>query len=153
MRPLLLLTAVLGAWLAQTVLLRASECPESLARRPPVEAAIEHAFGFRLHPVMGSAVFQRSIVFRTNSGSLVRTVRGGRVALLETQPQIGQFVWVRQRDGSELRYGPLSQIRVRTGRCVAAGASLGRTTSSPFTFALWWNGKWIDPAPLLGAGQ
>lgn len=144
---------LIASTFVQPVLARALDCPESLARRLPVEAAIERPFGFRLHPVMGVAVFQPNIVFGTSSGRLVRAVMGGRVGLIEARPHTGKVVWVRQSDGSEQRYGPLSQIHVQTGRCVAAGAILGRTTSSPFTFSLKWKGRWIDPAPLLGDGQ
>lgn len=153
MRPLLLLSAALGAMLVQPASACASECPEGVARALPVKAAIERPFGFRLHPVMGIAVFQPSTVFRTRSGQVVRTVLGGRVVLRETKPGIGRFVWIRQRDGSELRYGPLARARVGVGRCVLPGALLGRTTTSTFTLALWRNGQWIDPAPLLGDGR
>lgn len=153
MRPLLLLSAVLGAMLAQPASARASECPEGVARPPPVKAAIERPFGFRLHPVMGSAVFQPSIVFRTSSGRAVRAVMGGRVTLLETKPGIGRFVWIRQRNGSELRYGPLAHARVGAERCVLPGVTLGRTTSSPFTLSLLRDRQWNDPAPLFGGGR
>ena len=141
--------AVLGPLLLQPVAGHASDCPEGVARPRPVKAPIEHRFGHRLHPVIGMAVFQPNMVFRTLSGQAVVTVRAGRVEPVEAT-RIGRFVRIRQRDGSELRYGPLSQLRVRAGRCVAAGARLGWTTSSPFTLALRRNGEWIDPAPLLG---
>jgi murein DD-endopeptidase MepM/ murein hydrolase activator NlpD len=147
--PLLRLAVVLGALLAQPVSVRASECPEGVARLP-VKAAIDRPFGFRLHPVIGMAVFQSSAVFRTRRGQIVRTVWGGRVMPRETKPRVGRFVWIRQHDGSELRYGPLSHPRVRAGQCVAAGATLGRTTSSPFALAIWRDGVWIDPAPVFG---
>jgi len=149
MNSIRLLAAVMGALLLQPVSLRASDCPEGVPRPLPVKAAIEHPFGFRLHPVIGMAVFQPNMVFRSLSGQVVRTVRGGRVEPVEAT-RIGRFVRIRLHDGSALRYGPLSQLRVRAGRCVAAGARLGRTTSSPFTLALRRNGQWIDPAPLLG---
>ncbi|RUP04285.1 MAG: M23 family metallopeptidase [Mycobacterium sp.] len=146
------LAAVLGPLLLQPVAGHASDCPEGVARPRPVKAPIEHRFGHRLHPVIGMAVFQPNMVFRTLSGQAVVTVRAGRVEPVEAT-RIGRFVRIRQRDGSELRYGPLSQLRVRAGRCVAAGARLGWTTSSPFTLALRRNEAWIDPAPLLGGGR
>ncbi|PZQ86880.1 MAG: hypothetical protein DI534_16005 [Leifsonia xyli] len=149
MRSALLLAAVLGTLLLQPVLAHASDCPEGVARPLPVKAPIEYRFGHRLHPVIGMALFQPNMVFRSLSGQVVRAVRGGRVEPVETT-RIGRFVRIGQRDGSALRYGPLSQLRVRAGRCVAAGARLGRTTSSPFTLALRRNEQWIDPAPLLG---
>lgn len=149
MRSALLLAAVLGPLLLQPVLVHACDCPEGVARPLPVKAPVEHRFGHRLHPFIGMALFQPNMVFRSLSGQVVRAVRGGRVEPVETT-RIGHFVRIRQRDGSALRYGPLSQLRVRAERCVAAGARLGRTTSSPFTLALRRNGAWIDPAPLLG---
>ena len=152
MRSACLLATVLGPLLLQPVPVHASDCPEGRARPLPVKAPIEHRFGHRLHPVIGMAVFQPNMVFRTLSGQVVVTVRGGRVEPVEAT-RIGRFVRIRQRDGSELRYGPLSQLRVRAGRCVAAGARLGRTTSSPFTLALRRNERWIDPAPSMGEAR
>lgn len=153
MRPLLLLFAVLGSLLAQPAPTRASECPQGVARPRPVKAAIDHPFGFRLHPVMGMAVFQPSTIFQTRSGQLVRAMLGGRVVLSETKPRGGRFIWIRQTDGSELRYGPLAHTRVGVGPCVLPGAILGRTTSSAFTLALRRNGAWIDSAPLFKDGR
>lgn len=152
MRPASLLAAVLGPLLLQPVAGHAADCAEGAPRPLPVKAPIEHRFGHRLHPVIGMAVFQPNMVFRTLSGQAVVAVRGGRVEPVEPT-RIGRFVRVRQRDGSALRYGPLSQLRVRAGRCVAAGARLGRTTSSPFTLALRRNERWIDPAPLMGEAR
>lgn len=153
MRPLLLLSAALGAMLVQPASACASECPEGVARALPVKAAIERPFGFRLDPVMGTAVFQPSMVFRTRSGQEVRAVSSGRVVLNETKPRGGRFVWIRQMDGSEVRYGPLAHTHVVVARCVLPGALLGRTTTSMFTLALRRNGAWIDPAPLFGDGR
>lgn len=152
MRPACLLAILVGGLLVLPVSLQAAECPEGVPRPLPVRAAVERPFGHRLHPVIGMAVFQPNMVFRTLSGQVVVTVRGGRVEPIEAT-RIGRFVRIRLRDGGALRYGPLSRISVRAGRCVAAGARLGRTTSSPFTLALRRNGQWIDPAPLLGEAR
>lgn len=152
MRPFVVLSAALGALLVQPASVRASACPEGVARRLPVKAAIERPFGFRLHLVMGVAVFQPSIMFRTSSGRVVKAMMGGRVTLLETKPHIGRFVWVLQRDGSELRYGPLSHTHLHIGEWVLAGGQLGRTTSSAFMLAMRRGGKWIDPKSSLGCG-
>ena len=84
MRPFVVLSAALGALLVQPASVRASACPEGVARRLPVKAAIERPFGFRLHLVMGVAVFQPSIMFSTSSGRVVKAMMGGRVTLLDS---------------------------------------------------------------------
>ena len=65
--------------------------------------------------------------------------------------QVAGVVWVTVDHGGGLRtsYGPLRRVAVRRGGTVAAGAVLA-VAAGPLHFGVRVDGRYVDPAGLLG---
>lgn len=113
-------------------------------RRSPVEALIARPFGIGLRPLSLTPVLHPSVVYVTRPGLTVRALGNGWVASWQSAGRRGSHLWITQRDGQRLRYGPLS-TRLRPNTLVQAGAVLGTTLRTHLTLRGLRHGRWVDP--------
>lgn len=94
--------------------------------------------------------------YAATTGTVVRAVADGRVALAEDQYFAGQAVYVDHGDGLVSMSFHLSERLVATGDEVTRGQPIGkvgatgRVTGPHLHFGLRWRGARVDPDRLLG---
>lgn len=96
-----------------------------------IPAAITSAFGWRIHPVMGSGRFHAGTDLGAPQGTPVLAAFSGKVAIADFVGGYGLAVVVRhQKDTEETLYGHLSEIFVKPGETVKQGEVIGRVGST-----------------------
>jgi murein DD-endopeptidase MepM/ murein hydrolase activator NlpD len=128
----------------------AGEAPEpALARLP---GRVSSDFGWRRDPLSGTNRFHRGVDIAAAYGSEVPAAAEGKVVFSGTQGGYGNLVVVRHEGGTETRYAHLSQLDVREGDVIRAGAIVGRVgqtgraTGPHLHFEVRDEGQPVDPS-------
>ncbi len=96
-----------------------------------IPAAITSAFGWRIHPVMGTSRFHAGTDLGAPQGTPVLAAFSGKVAIADFMGGYGLAVVVRHsKDTEETLYGHLSEIFVKPGETVKQGEVIGRVGST-----------------------
>jgi murein DD-endopeptidase MepM/ murein hydrolase activator NlpD len=96
-----------------------------------IPAPITSAFGWRIHPVTGDRKFHNGTDIGAPLGTPVLAAFAGRVVLAEAMGGYGLAVVLEHNQGTqETLYAHLSEILVKPGDVVQAGAILGRVGST-----------------------
>jgi murein DD-endopeptidase MepM/ murein hydrolase activator NlpD len=96
-----------------------------------IPAPITSAFGWRIHPVTGDRKFHNGTDIGAPLGTPVLAAFAGRVTLAEAMGGYGLAVVLEHDQGKqETLYAHLSEILVKPGDVVQAGAILGRVGST-----------------------
>lgn len=137
----------------------ASGRPSGAAVARPVVGTIPVAGGFGTRSVSGCGACStnhRGLDFAAREGTAVVAAMPGRVVAAGPLGGYGNQVLLQHPDGSETRYGHLSQIGVRVGQAVTAGERIGAvgntgvSTGAHLHFEVLRGGVAIDPAMWLG---
>lgn len=124
----------------------------------PVAGAIPAAGGFGSRWVRGCAscsTNHQGLDFAAPTGTAVVAAMSGRVVSAGVFGGYGNQVLLQHADGSQTRYGHLSQIGVGVGQSVAAGERIGAvgntgvSTGSHLHFEVIVGGTPVDPAVWL----
>ncbi|WIB78185.1 peptidoglycan DD-metalloendopeptidase family protein [Curtobacterium sp. MCPF17_002] len=124
----------------------------------PVAGTIPIAGGFGSRWVRGCAscsTNHQGLDFAAPTGTAVVAAMSGRVVSAGVFGGYGNQVLLQHADGSETRYGHLSQISVRAGQTVAVGERIGAvgntgvSTGSHLHFEVILGGTPVDPATWL----
>ncbi len=141
------------------VLRRAAELsariePAGVGYEWPVWGRISSRFGWRSISVAGNR-FHGGIDIAADSGTPVRTARGGVVSRAGWVGAYGYLVSIDHGGGWETRYAHLSRIDVRVGQRLAQGAvlglvgSTGASTGPHLHFEVRHEGRALDPLGFL----
>jgi murein DD-endopeptidase MepM/ murein hydrolase activator NlpD len=122
----------------------AADTPPACLRPPVVGPVIDP---FRA-PACTWCPGNRGIDYGVPAGTVVHAAAAGTVSFAGA---VAGTVWVTlgHAGGVASTYGPMMSLAVRRGTVVSAGEVLG-TTSGAFHFGVRLDGRYIDPAPLLG---
>lgn len=124
----------------------------------PVVGTIPAAGGFGSRWVRGCAACSTNhhgLDFAAPTGTAVVAAMSGRVVAAGVLGGYGNQVLLQHADGSQTRYGHLSQIGVRVGQSVPAGERIGAvgntgvSTGSHLHFEVILGGTPVDPAVWL----
>lgn len=124
----------------------------------PVVGTIPAAGGFGSRWVRGCAACSTNhhgLDFAAPTGTTVVAAMSGRVVAAGVLGGYGNQVLLQHADGSQTRYGHLSQIGVRVGQSVSAGERIGAvgntgvSTGSHLHFEVILGGTPVDPAVWL----
>jgi murein DD-endopeptidase MepM/ murein hydrolase activator NlpD len=112
---------------------------------PPVVAPVIDPFRA---PACTWCPGHRGIEYGTRPHTVVRAAAAGKVSFAHS---VAGSVWVTVVHAGDLAssYGPMARVDVRRGDSVRAGQSLG-TSVGALHFGLRLDGRYVDPAPLLG---
>jgi murein DD-endopeptidase MepM/ murein hydrolase activator NlpD len=100
----------------------------------PVAAAITSSFGWRLHPIAGTARMHSGTDIGAPVGTPVLAAYPGEVATADWEGGYGLMVTLRHEDGTqESRYAHLSEIYVQPGQWVEQGTVIGRVGSTGYS--------------------
>lgn len=125
----------------------------------PVAGSIPTAGGFGSRWVRGCAACStnhQGLDFAAPTGTPVLAAMSGRVVSAGRLGGYGNQILLQHADGSQTRYGHLSQIGVRVGQSVSVGerigavGSTGVSTGSHLHFEVILGGVPVDPAVWLG---
>lgn len=139
-----------------------SDLPVQFAGDPgdrvwPADGPITSPFGMRFHPVYQRWRMHTGIDIGLPVGAPVRTAWGGRVAFAGWAGELGLAVAIDHGTGEFTVYGHLSRVDVVVGQEVASGqvvggaGATGVATGPHLHFAVWREGKPMDPVAWLPA--
>jgi murein DD-endopeptidase MepM/ murein hydrolase activator NlpD len=109
----------------------------------------------RADPIHGGTVNHPGFDLAAASGTEVAAAAAGTVVHAGPAGTYGNLVTLRHDDGFETRYAHLSEVGVKVGDVVQAGAGLGKVGTTGYStgphlhFEVRHDGVAIDPAPLL----
>ncbi|NJP10743.1 MAG: peptidoglycan DD-metalloendopeptidase family protein [Leptolyngbyaceae cyanobacterium RU_5_1] len=96
-----------------------------------IPAPITSLFGWRMHPILGTARFHTGTDIGAPLGTPVLAAYAGRVAIADFLGGYGLTVTLDHNQGSQQTlYGHLSEIFVKSGEVVKQGAVIGRVGST-----------------------
>ena len=116
-------------------------------------------FGARNDPFHGRAAWHAGIDLRNEFSSDVQATADGQVTLAGWNGAYGLTIEIDHGHGLATRYAHLSDIRVREGQMVALGqavgrmGSTGRSTGAHLHYEIRIDGRAVDPARFLRAGE
>ncbi len=123
--------------------------------RSPLSGTYTSLFGTRTHPVTGEKHGHNAVDIRAKIGTWVGASADGTVTYAGWLGNLGYTIKIRHKDGYETLYGHLSKMYVKpgdkvfSGKLIAKSGNSGRTTGPHIHFALFKNGRAIDPMKYL----
>nr|WP_234794584.1 M23 family metallopeptidase [Xaviernesmea oryzae] len=126
---------------------------------PAPQSDITSPFGNRPDPFLGRLALHSGIDFRLSVGSVVHAAAPGRVVSAGYNGSYGFMIEIDHGHGVSTRYAHLSEIGVRSGETVEAGAALGssgntgRSTGPHLHYEVRIDGRPVDPMRFLTAGR
>lgn len=121
----------------------------------PVAGRPSSGYGLRADPIHGGTVNHPGFDLAATTGTEVAAAARGTVVHAGPAGTYGNLVTVRHDNGFETRYAHLSEVDVKVGDLVEAGAELGKVGTTGYStgphlhFEVRHDGQPIDPAPLL----
>ncbi len=121
----------------------------------PVAGRPSSGYGLRADPIHGGTVNHPGFDLAAATGTEVAAAARGTVVHAGPAGTYGNLVTLRHDNGFETRYAHLSEVDVKVGDVVEAGAELGKVGSTGYStgphlhFEVRRDGQPIDPAPLL----
>ncbi len=108
----------------------------------PVSAgAVVAHFGNHVHPVLKTVTQNTGIDISIKTGSVVKSVADGEVAMIHWLPSYGNLVILRHAGGFHTVYAHLSDISVTDGQRLSKGTIIGKSgdsvTGSILHFEVW----------------
>ncbi|MBE3576601.1 MAG: M23 family metallopeptidase [Limnochordales bacterium] len=126
----------------------------------PVRGPVQEKFGWFQHPIYQDWRLHAGIDLQVAPGTAVKAAAAGKVSSIFNDPVNSLTVVIDHGNGVESLYGGLAQLNVKVGQELTGGEILGRAGSAqtpdgrPYLFfAIKAGGEYIDPLPLLPAGQ
>lgn len=121
----------------------------------PTRGTLTSSFGSRPNPMTGVAQVHYGIDLANGTGTRIGAAMEGKVAMTGYNANFGNFIIISHPDGYQTLYGHLSKILVSKGQSVAQGEQIGLmgntgfSTGSHLHFAIYKNGKPLDPLKYL----
>ncbi|HTR80394.1 MAG TPA: peptidoglycan DD-metalloendopeptidase family protein [Bacteroidota bacterium] len=97
---------------------------------PVATGAVVAHFGNQVHPVLKTITQNTGIDIAIKSGSTVKSVADGEVAMIHWLPSYGNLVILRHPGGFHTVYAHLSEISVAEGQTVSKGTVIGKSGES-----------------------
>ena len=122
----------------------------------PVAGGESSAFGPRIHPVLGRAMFHTGIDLMAACGTPIRAAADGTVIYARVSNSWGLRTIIEHTSGIKTAYGHQSKFLVEEGDVVKQGQVIGLvgttgwSTGCHLHFDVIINERYVDPAPYLG---
>jgi murein DD-endopeptidase MepM/ murein hydrolase activator NlpD len=127
-------------------------------RSPVRMGQLSSLFGSRRNPFSGHISFHTGIDIAADKGSEVLAARQGKVSSIGFDPVLGLFVVLSHEGNYETVYAHLEKSFVELNQYVNSGIIIGTVGNSGLStgphlhFEIRWNGRPLDPIPLLPKG-
>jgi murein DD-endopeptidase MepM/ murein hydrolase activator NlpD len=135
----------------------ASEFRAALGKQfiEPVKGSISSGYGWRISPITHTRMFHGALDIAVRSGTPVKAAADGTIAATGTNMVYGNFIIMTHARGFQSMYAHLSAIEVKKGQQVSQGGEIGKSGSTGEStgphvhFALYKNGKAINPLAYI----
>ncbi len=123
--------------------------------RSPLCGTYTSLFGTRTHPITGQKHGHMAVDIRAKIGTWVGAAADGVVVFAGWDDNLGYYIKIQHKDGYTTIYGHLSKIYVRpyqkvfAGKLIAKTGNSGRTTGPHLHFAIYKDGKAVNPLNYL----
>jgi len=127
--------------------------------RPVQQAKLTSGFGRRVDPFTRRWAMHSGQDFSAKRNAPIYAPTDGIVTIAERHGAYGNLVELSHGLGLTSRYGHLSSIAVRDGQHITAGqilgyqGSTGRSTGAHLHYEIHYNGRALNPANFLKAGE
>jgi murein DD-endopeptidase MepM/ murein hydrolase activator NlpD len=121
----------------------------------PTSGPIVSGFGYRTHPVYGTARFHSGVDIDGACGQLIFSAEDGEVISAAYNDGYGNATVIDHGDGLSTLYGHQSSLGVSSGQSVGRGQQIGLvgttglSTGCHLHFEVRINGEPVDPVPYL----
>jgi murein DD-endopeptidase MepM/ murein hydrolase activator NlpD len=121
----------------------------------PIRKKISSAFGWRISPITGERHFHAALDLSANTGTPVKAVMDASVSAVSVDRVFGNYIILSHAGGYQTLYAHLSAVSVKEGMKVTQGAKIGEVGSTGLStgphlhFAVFKNGKAVNPLDLL----
>lgn len=121
----------------------------------PTVGNITSFFGMRLSPISGQEMFHGAIDIANWPDTKIRAAMSGKVLMVDYNRTYGNFIIIAHSDGFQTLYAHLEKVFVKRGQVVGQGETIGlmgntgSSTGSHLHFAIFKNGKPVDPLLYL----
>ncbi|MDR1400235.1 MAG: M23 family metallopeptidase [Treponema sp.] len=121
----------------------------------PIRGRLTSPFGWRDDPITGARTYHTALDIAAALGTPIKASMKGTVSSAGQNAIYGKFVIITHSNGYQSMYGHMSAISVAQGTSVDQGVkigevgSTGRSTGPHLHFALFKNGRAVDPLEFL----
>jgi len=123
----------------------------------PVRGRLTSSYGWRNDPFTGVRRFHAAIDLAAPEGTPVAAAMEGRVSVVGYNTVYGKYVIMTHSGGYQTWYAHLNEFRTEKGAYLKQGQRLGDVGSTGYStgnhlhFAVFKNGRALNPLPLLSA--
>jgi murein DD-endopeptidase MepM/ murein hydrolase activator NlpD len=124
----------------------------------PIRGKLSSPFGWRNDPFTGVRRYHAAIDLAASTGTTVKASMDGRVATAGYNATYGKFIILSHSNGFQTLYAHLNATSVSQGSYVSQGAKIGEVGSTGYStgphlhFAVYKNGKAVNPLDFLNSG-
>jgi len=128
-----------------------TKAPMSPALSSLQNSNVSSGYGNRVAPLPGASTDHKGIDIKGNTGDPVKAVKAGKIKFAGEQKGYGKLVVIDHGDGTETKYGHLSDIGVTQGAQVESNQIIGKlgatgnVTGPHLHYELIKNGQAVDP--------
>jgi murein DD-endopeptidase MepM/ murein hydrolase activator NlpD len=121
----------------------------------PVRGRLTSPFGWRNDPISGVRRYHAAIDLAAPLGTPIKAAMDGRVSTVGTNSVYGKYIIVSHNGAYQTMYAHLNRVSVSQGAYVTQGSKLGEVGSTGYStgphlhFAVYKNGRAVDPRNLL----
>jgi murein DD-endopeptidase MepM/ murein hydrolase activator NlpD len=125
----------------------------------PIRGKLSSPFGWRKDPFTGARRYHAAIDLAAPAGTTVKASMDGRVATVGYNATYGKFIILSHGNGFQSLYAHLNTASVSQGSSVSQGAKIGEVGSTGYStgphlhFAVYKNGRAVNPLDFLNSGS
>ncbi|MDR1147385.1 MAG: M23 family metallopeptidase [Spirochaetaceae bacterium] len=121
----------------------------------PVRGRLSSSFGWRKDPFTGLRRYHSAVDLAANTGTPVKAAADGRVSSVSYSSVFGNYIIITHSGGFQSMYAHLSSVAVKEGgrvdqnEKIGAVGSTGRSTGPHLHFAIYKNGRAVNPLEYI----
>ncbi|GHV81517.1 hypothetical protein AGMMS49991_00750 [Spirochaetia bacterium] len=121
----------------------------------PIKGRLTSPFGWRSDPISGVRKHHAALDLAANRGTPIKAAMDGKVASVGYNSTYGNFIILTHGNGYQTLYGHMSAVSVKQGVRVNQGTKIGEVGSTGYStgnhlhFAVYKNGRAVNPLDLL----
>jgi murein DD-endopeptidase MepM/ murein hydrolase activator NlpD len=121
----------------------------------PIRGRLTSPFGWRSDPISGARRHHAAIDLAAPTGTPIKAAMDGRVSTVGLNSVYGKYIIITHSSGLQTWYAHMSVTSVAQGAYVRQGAKIGEVGSTGYStgphlhFAVYKNGKAVNPLELL----
>jgi murein DD-endopeptidase MepM/ murein hydrolase activator NlpD len=121
----------------------------------PIRGRLTSPFGWRNDPISGVRRYHAALDLAAPTGTTIKAAMDGRIATVGYNATYGNYIIITHSKGFQTLYGHLSAVSVKQGAYVYQGGKIGAVGSTGYStgphlhFAVYKNGKAVNPLEFL----